>query len=176
MVCSKCSLDKDLSLFYIRETGRPYKMCKECWKVKGYKWNDENRDRVRELCNKNRWKDLEKSRERERRYRKKGYLRKKLQFKIQSEVFRALRGNRKAEPTFQYLEYPVEDLVNHLEFHFKDGMSWDNYGEWHIDHIKPYSAFDFSDDPEGTLKEAWQLHNIQPLWARENLSKGSKYD
>jgi len=50
-------------------------------------------------------------------------------------------------------------------------MSWDNYGEWHIDHIKPVSLFDELEN----VNVVNSLDNLQPLWASENLSKGNKY-
>jgi hypothetical protein len=65
--------------------------------------------------------------------------------------------------------------MNHLEKQFTKGMTWDNYGEWHVDHIRPMSSFNFTsvDDPE--FKECWALCNLQPLWELDNLSKGSEY-
>lgn len=61
-------------------------------------------------------------------------------------------------------------LRAHLEALFTDGMSWDNRHEWHIDHIIPLSS-------AKTLEEMLKLNhytNLQPLWAKDNLSKGSK--
>ena len=53
-------------------------------------------------------------------------------------------------------------------------MSWQNHGEWHIDHIRPLASFDLT-DPEERMK-AGHYTNLQPLWAKDNLSKGCKYD
>jgi hypothetical protein len=63
-------------------------------------------------------------------------------------------------------------LIEHLEQKFKDGMSWDNYGfyGWHIDHVIPLSS-------AKTEEEVYKLchyTNLQPLWAEDNLKKGSK--
>ena len=58
----------------------------------------------------------------------------------------------------------------HLERQFIKGMSWENYGEWHIDHIIPLS----SAETEEELKELCHYTNLQPLWASENISKGNK--
>ena len=49
-------------------------------------------------------------------------------------------------------------------------MDWNNYGEWHIDHIKPISSFDKTENP----KVINSLDKLQPLCALDNLSKGSK--
>lgn len=66
------------------------------------------------------------------------------------------------------------ELRSHLERQFKDGMSWDNHGDWHIDHIKPCVAFDLT-DPE-QQRECFHYTNLQPLWASENQSKGATYE
>jgi hypothetical protein len=73
------------------------------------------------------------------------------------------------------LGYTIEELMSHLEKQFTEGMTWENYGEWHVDHIKPMSSFKFEsvDDPE--FKECWKLENLQPLWEEDNLSKGPRY-
>jgi hypothetical protein len=52
-------------------------------------------------------------------------------------------------------------------------MTWDNYGEWHIDHIKPRVLFD-NRIAEQALR-CWALTNLQPLWAADNMAKGSSY-
>ena len=70
---------------------------------------------------------------------------------------------------------PLEEVVKHIESQFKEGMSWENYGlyTWHIDHIKPLSSFDLSNPEE--VKKANHYTNLQPLWAKDNLSKGDKF-
>lgn len=73
------------------------------------------------------------------------------------------------------LGYTRHDLRNHLEAQFTNGMSWDNYGEWHIDHIRPVVSFLFSTIEDENFKQCWALDNLQPLWAHDNLTKGGKY-
>ena len=60
----------------------------------------------------------------------------------------------------------------HLENNFKDGMSWDNYGEWEIDHIIPLSSFNLKDRNE--FLKAAHYTNMQPLWKAENRSKSNR--
>jgi hypothetical protein len=62
-------------------------------------------------------------------------------------------------------------LKKYIESKFVEGMSWENKELWHIDHIKPLSSFDLTDEEQ--LKEACHYTNLQPLWAYDNLSKGS---
>ncbi|AVH85447.1 hypothetical protein Rostov1_00057 [Vibrio phage Rostov-1] len=51
-------------------------------------------------------------------------------------------------------------------------MSWDNWGEWHIDHIKPVAQFKREGITDPKIINA--LSNLQPLWAEENLKKSDK--
>lgn len=69
----------------------------------------------------------------------------------------------------------VEDLKTKLEAQFQSGMSWDNYGRtgWHIDHIRPCASFDLSDPMQQA--ECFHYTNLQPLWALDNMKKGSTY-
>ena len=68
----------------------------------------------------------------------------------------------------------VDNLLKHLENQFIEGMTWDNHGDWHIDHIKPCVAFDLT-DPE-QQRECFHYTNLQPLWAEENLQKAGHYE
>lgn len=65
--------------------------------------------------------------------------------------------------------YTLDDLLIRLESQFKEGMGFHNYGELEIDHIKPRSSFDFSND--SSVAECWKLDNLQPLWMSENRRK-----
>ena len=79
-------------------------------------------------------------------------------------------GTKKERSSREFLNYSAKDLKEHIEKQFKDGMSWDNHGEWHIDHIIPISQ-------AKTLEEGIKLSklsNLQPLWAEDNLLKRNK--
>ena len=67
-----------------------------------------------------------------------------------------------------------DECRKYLEAKWLPGMSWDNWSlhGWHIDHVKPLSSFDLSDRVQ--LLEACHYTNLQPLWAKDNLRKGSK--
>jgi len=70
--------------------------------------------------------------------------------------------------------FTLADLMAHLEAQFLPGMSWDNRGEWHIDHIRPLCSFDFQTPDDPQFREAWALTNLQPLWAIDNIRKGGR--
>jgi len=82
---------------------------------------------------------------------------------------------KKVGSAVQELGCTVEFLKSYLEERFKPGMSWENYGKlgWHIDHIRPLVLFDLTDPKQ--VKLACHYTNLQPLWAKENLSKGARY-
>lgn len=70
--------------------------------------------------------------------------------------------------------YTKKELKEHLESLFKLGMSWENRSEWHIDHIIPQKLFNYTSYSDPKFRECWALSNLQPLWAEENLNKGSR--
>ena len=74
--------------------------------------------------------------------------------------------------TIELLGYSPKQLKENIELKFLNGMNWENYGKWHIDHIKPISSFDKNELPSVINS----LDNLQPLWEFDNLSKGSKFD
>ena len=76
------------------------------------------------------------------------------------------------------LDYTFDELYNHFESQFteENGYSWDNMSEWHIDHIRPVSSFNFDSIDHPDFKKCWALNNLQPLWAVDNMSKGDKWD
>jgi hypothetical protein len=79
-------------------------------------------------------------------------------------------GTPKEGRTIEMLGYSALDLKQHLEKQFVEDMTWENHGEWHIDHIKAVANFDSDAD----IREVCSLDNLQPLWAFDNLSK-NKY-
>ena len=84
-----------------------------------------------------------------------------------------LMTSKNGSRTEKLLGYSIFTLVSRIEFQFKDEMSWENYGEWHIDHKKPISRFLAQGITEPKIINA--LSNLQPLWAKDNLSKGDRF-
>lgn len=96
--------------------------------------------------------------------------------KVADRIRKALKNGygEKSKSCLEYIGCSVPELRAHLEQQFTDGMSWDNYGQWHIDHVKPCAAFDLA-DPE-QQRECFHYTNLQPLWAVDNLRKGATYE
>lgn len=92
--------------------------------------------------------------------------------RLRVRVYHALKGKTKSIKTLTLLGCSIEQLKQHLELQFTEGMSWDNYGKWHIDHIKPCDSFNLENQEE-QLK-CFHYTNLQPLWAKDNLSKSNK--
>lgn len=105
--------------------------------------------------------------------RRAGSIKMRIRDNIRRHVRRLFEsGAKRDRSSIQYVGCTVEQLRAHLESGFSGGMSWENYGfrGWHIDHIKPISAFDLSKESERLA--AMHYTNLQPLWWRDNLSKG----
>ena len=81
-----------------------------------------------------------------------------------------LRGNPKAETSRKLVGLSWKELKAYLEGLFQTGMTWKNYGKWHIDHIKPCNSFNLVDKDQ--QKECFHYTNLQPLWAIDNARKG----
>ena len=94
---------------------------------------------------------------------------------VSSRVKSALRA-KKSKKSIEYLGCTIDEFKEHIESQFEEGMTWDNHGEWHIDHIVPIKYKEDGEVPtlEDTIK---RLHwsNTQPLWASDNIAKGNRF-
>jgi hypothetical protein len=63
-----------------------------------------------------------------------------------------------------------QEAKTHIENLWQEGMNWDNYGQWHIDHKRPVSSF-----AKNELHLMNHISNLQPLWANDNFAKGDKW-
>lgn len=81
----------------------------------------------------------------------------------------AIKNHSKKSSVWSYVGLSYEDFVKYIESQFLPGMTWSNYGEWHLDHKEPIFKFDHSD--ENQVKLAWIYTNIQPLWKEDHIKK-----
>lgn len=96
----------------------------------------------------------------------------KLKRLVKNRINASLKSNDyiKKQNSLEYLGCNANFYIKYLSSKFKKGMSWENHGEWHIDHIIPLS----SANTEEELIKLFHYKNTQPLWAKENLKKGAK--
>ena len=99
----------------------------------------------------------------------------RLNARIRKAVHGSLKGLKRGRSWVDLTGYTLADLRAHLAALFVDGMSWENYGDWHVDHIRPLSSFAITGPDCPEFRAAWALTNLQPLWARDNLVKGSRW-
>jgi hypothetical protein len=159
--CCKCKKWKPLLMYNYSKThwDNLRNECKECLT----EWRKENRKILNEKT-----KQYEKK-------RKEIDPEFKLIKTLRSRLGNAIRrqNSNKTDTTINLLGCSVSFLKKFLETKFTDGMSWDNHGKWHIDHIKPCALFNLLDEEE--QKKCFHYTNLQPLWATDNLIKGCKY-
>ena len=99
----------------------------------------------------------------------------KVHQRLNARISAAFKRGRlsKSKTTAELLGCSIADCMDWLEAQFLPGMTWDNHGEWHIDHIRPCASFDLT-DPE-QQKKCFHYTNLQPLWAKDNLSKSDTW-
>ena len=149
-------------------------------KRKNYdKWYEQNKEHRKQYLKEYREKNADKIRETKRIYEK---TRKsndpiyKLINNFRTAIYQVLKESKvnKNGHYFDILKYSQNDLIEHLEKQFVGDMSWENYGEWHVDHIVPISSFKIKEIGDEEFMKCWSLDNLQPLWGRENIKKSNK--
>jgi len=108
------------------------------------------------------------------REKKKNDVMYRINHSVRSGIRLSLKGNKENQHWENLVGYTLIELKKHLENLFTKGMSWINYGEWHVDHIIPISLWEFKIPKDREFKQCWALANLQPLWASENFSKGNR--
>ena len=114
-----------------------------------------------------------------KRNKKLAILRQNYSFRVKENMSRNMRKSlmsqnlRKNGRHWEDLVgYTAQQLKDHIEKQFSSGMSWDNYGDWHLDHIIPKSFFRYKSTDDIEFRYCWSLNNLQPLWAKDNMKKG----
>jgi hypothetical protein len=193
--CTKCKIEKDFSEFYSRKISKDnlYPSCKECYKkycvinkekisLRNKLWFEKNKEHKiqydKEYKQKNAQKyidyrnnnkeksnkDRQEKRIKDPLYKLTGNLRRRVLHCFKRKFW------NKNNTTKDILGCDFEFAKQYLESKFTEGMTWENQGKWHIDHIIPLS----SAKTEEELKKLCHYTNLQPLWAIENLKKSNK--
>ena len=156
---------------------------KEYLSQKSKNWYEQNKEHRKQYLKEYREKNIDRIREVKRTYEKTKKATKtqhdplyKLINNFRTAIYQVLKENnvKKNGHYFDILKYTPDDLINHLESKFTDKMNWDNYGEWHVDHILPISSFDIKEIGDGEFMRCLELKNLQPLWGDENIKKSNK--
>jgi hypothetical protein len=100
-------------------------------------------------------------------YRAEHNLRRRLHVVVKAQ------GTAKAYRFNQLVGCTAPDLKIHLERQFQEGMSWENYGEWEVDHVRPCASFDLANGEQ--QKACFHYTNLQPLWRGENAQKKARW-
>lgn len=97
----------------------------------------------------------------------------KLRRNLRRRIHHVLADGYKSKHTQELIGCTFQEFKSHIENKFQEGMTWENYGKWHLDHIKPCCEFDLTKVKEQL--DCFNYKNQQPLWATENLKKGRKW-
>lgn len=188
--CKKCGVSKGVDDFYKRKDTGKYRMsCKQCWAVDAREYRKINKSYLNEakkqwqkqhpgmraaivhryyIKNKPQIKEYQKYYKRERQT-----LQARIIANYRGRIWKAIKRGDKSERTTTLLGCSIEKFKKHLEKRFLDGMNWGNYGEWHVDHIRPCAKFDLS-APKQQM-ECFNYRNTQPLWAIDNKHKRDRW-
>ena len=141
-------------------------------------WSKENRDRKNEYNRTYNNENPDKPSQWQKKSRRKAAKRPswRINCRMSSAIRQSLNGNKDGHGWESLVGYTVDDLKKHLEKRFIDGMTWENIGDWHIDHEIPQSVFNFKSHSDLDFKKCWALSNLQPMWAKDNRSKGAKLE
>ena len=198
-LCSRCGESKLLNEFH-KKSDSPrgvQSMCKECrkesdterYKDPSHRKERQERQQTRKYKEQReeyrfRPEKIEARRKRERSEKHLSGVRKRhhererddiqyvLKRALRRRLYNAVINNSKIGSAVDLLGCSVADFKVHIEKHFSYDMSWGNYGKWHLDHKLPLSSFDLTQ--ESQIKTACHYTNIQPLWATDNIKKGSR--
>jgi hypothetical protein len=94
---------------------------------------------------------------------------------VSSRIHNALKSD-KTDHSIEYLGCTIAEFKAHIESLFKENMNWENFGDWHIDHIVPIKYKKNGQNP--TIEDVIErLHwkNTQPMWAEDNIAKGNRF-
>ena len=165
----------------------PHMTSKE--RMRKYRENEEWREKFKESRRKYYLNNIDKEREKRKNYyhknketeRKKNNEWKKNNLKIdplermkkniRDRIREYLTGDNKSKRTFDIIGLDKQKFKSYIENNFTEGMSWENYGKWHLDHIKPLCLSENEED----LIKLNHYTNLQPLWSEDNIKKNRKY-
>ena len=157
--------------YYVKNREKRLKYFSD-WQKENYEHRKKYMDEYREK-NSDRIRIVKRTYEKTRKHNDPLY---KLISNFRTAIYQVLKENNigKNGHYFEILGYTPEELISHIEKQFKDGMTWDNYGDFHIDHKIPISSFNIKEIGDSEFMKCWSLSNLQPMWGEENIRKSNK--
>ena len=175
--CNTCGLNKKLSEYAKDKTLKiGYRgQCKKCGNHACRMYYTKNKKQISEVRKKH--NSLETTKARNRIYvmnKRKNDIHYKIKDNLRRRINYALNHSKKSNSTAKLLGCNLQEFKLYIESLWQKGMNWNNYGKfgWHLDHIIPCANFDLT-NPE-QQKKCFHYSNIQPLWAKDNWSKGAR--
>ena len=152
---------------------------KEYMSNKSKTWYEQNKEHRKEYLKEYRENNVDKIRQIKRDYERNRKARDplyKLISNFRTAIYQVLKESNveKNKHYFDILQYTPEELITHLENKFTDKMSWDNYGDWHVDHKLPITHFNIQEMGDEEFMRCWSLDNLQPMWGFDNIFKSNK--
>jgi len=143
------------------------------------KWAEKNKEHLSKYIKEYRENNVDKIRQIKRDYERNRKSRDpiyKLISNFRTAIYQVLKESNveKNKHYFDILQYTPEQLISHLENKFTDKMSWDNYGDWHVDHKLPITHFNIQEMGDEEFMRCWSLDNLQPMWGFDNIFKSNK--
>lgn len=187
-ICTKCQSLKEIVTNFNKKSNNNLEYraaCKTCQsnnflvyynnnldkiRDKGKEYREKNSDLIKLNRKLNRQKDTYKSWS--KKYKSQPHIRVADACRTRINTAIKLYNLNKTKHSIEYLGCDIDSLINHIQSKFSPGMTWDNYGEWHLDHIRPCCSFDLTKDEE--VDKCFHYTNLQPLWAEDNLSKAAQ--
>lgn len=96
----------------------------------------------------------------------------RLKDNLRRRLAKTLKGAPRVAKAHELLGCKLPHFKKNLESQFVEGMSWDNYGEWHVDHILPLMNFDMSKGYN--QRRLFHYKNLRPLWGDDNRKRKKK--
>lgn len=175
--CAKCLKEKDICKFTKSSIhkGGVSNVCKICNNERSRLYRKTHPENKKESAKK--YKDTNRetfksNRNKSLKIRRQTDLMFNLKERVRRRMYNFLTRNNisKNNKTFDIIGCSPDFLKEHLESQFLDGMTWENRGKWHIDHIIPLSS---ATDEQEVFKLC-HYTNLQPLWAEDNMNKSDK--
>jgi membrane-associated HD superfamily phosphohydrolase len=152
---------------------------KEYMSNKSKTWYEQNKEHRKEYLKEYRENNVDKIKQIKRDYERNRKARDplyKLISNFRTAIYQVLKESNveKNKHYFDILQYTPEQLILHLENKFTDKMSWDNYGDWHVDHKLPITNYNIQEMGDSEFMKCWSLDNLQPMWGVDNIKKSNK--